>query len=64
MNNREKLNQMSDEEIADMLCTFVNDVAARADIDDMCDLCPVNKLCKHGCAGFITWLKQEAQYNA
>lgn len=64
MKNREKLNQMSDEELAEKVCDFINAVAEKADIDDMCDICPFNKLCSHGHPGVAVWLGQEAEDNA
>lgn len=64
MKNREKLNHMSDEELAKKLCDFINDIADNADIDDMCKLCPVNKNCRKGHNGFVAWLNQEAEEDA
>lgn len=64
MNNRENLNSMTNEELAEKLCDFINAVADKADIDDMCKLCPVNKHCRKGHNGFVAWLGQEAQDNA
>ena len=56
MNNREKLNQMSDEELAEKVCDFINAVADKADIDDMCDICPFKYggKNKHGIENGIT----------
>ena len=64
MKNREKLNQMTDEELAAKVCDFINAVADKADIDDMCDICPFNKLCSLGHTGVSVWLGQEARENA
>lgn len=64
MNNREKLNSMTNEVLATTLCDFINDIADRLDKDDMCSLCPVNKLCRKGHNGFVEWLSQEAKDNA
>ena len=64
MNNREKLNALTNEELAEKLCDFVNDIADRADIDDMCKLCTVNKQCRRGHNGFVAWLSQEATQDA
>ena len=60
MNNREKLNSMSDKEIAEQLCYLVESVASALDHDDGCNYCPANKLCRRGKAGFIEYLEQEA----
>ena len=64
MNNREKINSMTDEELAEKLCDLINDIADKVDKDDMCDLCPVNKNCRKGNNGFVAWLSQEAKDNA
>ena len=64
MKNREHLNSLTNEELAEKLCDFVNDIADRADIDDMCKLCPVKKQCRRGHNGFAAWLSQEAKEDA
>ena len=62
MNNREKLNSMSDKEIAEKLCYLVELVADAACHDgEGCNFCPVRKLCRYGKAGFIEYLEQKAE---
>ena len=61
MNNREKLNSMSDKEIAEKLCYLVELVADAMDHEDGCNYCPVRKLCRYGKAGFIEYLEKEAE---
>ena len=65
MTNREKLNFMSDKEIAEKLCYLVELVADAAGHDaEGCNFCPVRKLCRYGKAGFISWLEQEENEDA
>ena len=65
MSNREKLNSMSDKEIAEKLCYLVELVADATGHDgEGCDFCPVKKLCRYGKAGFISWLEQEETKDA
>lgn len=62
MNNREKLNYMSNEGIAAKLCYLVDLVADATGHDaEGCSFCPVRKLCRIGKAGFISWLEQKAE---
>lgn len=61
MNNREKLNSMTNEEIAEKLCYLVELVADALDHEDGCNFCPVKKLCRYGKAGFIEYLEQNAE---
>ena len=60
MKNRELFNQMTDEELSAKLCDVIESIADKADVDDMCDICPVNKLCKKGHNGFLAYLTEEA----
>lgn len=64
MNNREKLNSMTNKEIAEKLCYLVELVADAMDHDDGCNYCPVRKLCRYGKAGFIEYLEQKAEESA
>ena len=63
MNNREKLNAMTNEEIAAQLCNLVEFVASALDHDCACAYCPANKLCSRGNNGFLALLNQEAEVN-
>ena len=49
MTNREKLRQMSDEELGKFLCSL-----------SICGFCPLDELCESGRKGFIAWLNEEA----
>ena len=61
MTNKEKLAQMSTEELSDWLCDGVMEVIGyKADMST-CDICPVRVLCKKGSNGFRTWLEKEAK---
>lgn len=60
MKNRDKLNSMTDKELADFFCEAMEIVADKADID-LCDICPVNSICKKGHNGFLAWLEKEAE---
>lgn len=52
MTNREWINQMTDEELADWLCSQ----------NMNCDTCTKRKLCSwFRQDGFLKWLKQEAE---
>lgn len=60
--NREKLNAMSDQEFADMLCTMMEKIAKKTkDGDWCCDICPATDLCKKKQNGFRKWLEKEAE---
>lgn len=62
MTNREKLNSMTNEEIAEKLCYLVELVADAAGHDAAgCLYCPVSKLCRYGKPGFIEYLEKEAE---
>ena len=62
MTNREKLNSMTNEELASFFCDAMEDIADKADID-VCDICPVRKLCKKGQTGFLVWLNSDTDIN-
>lgn len=59
MNNREKLNAMTNKELAEQLCYLVELVATALDHDFACSYCPVNELCRRGENGFIKYLETE-----
>ncbi len=62
MNNREKLNSMSDKELShEVLCYIVELVAGALDHDNACKYCPVTKICRKGKNGFISWLEQDTE---
>ena len=66
MNNKEKINAMSVEELGNKLCDLVKEVLYRAekknsDFEADCDYCPAQHFCQWGKAGFITMLEQEAE---
>ena len=50
MTTREKLRQMSDEELGRFLCSL-----------STCGICPLGGLCESGRNGFIAWLNEEAE---
>lgn len=60
MTNREKLQHMTDRELADFLCGIVEDMVDKTDIDT-CDICPVRNLCGKGHNGFIDWFNKEVE---
>lgn len=65
MKNREKLNQMTDEELGHFFCRAMEDIADKTtDKDWCCDICPARSLCSKGHTGFVTWLAQEAKEDA
>lgn len=64
MRTREVINSMTDKELSDLFCNLIESVAdkveQKADINSMCDLCPVSKTCVRGKSGFATLLESEA----
>lgn len=74
MTNREKLNQMSDEDIGYRLCSLISNVIANVEkkctahrshyVPEACDVCPMASRCGVGKNGFTVWLNEEAQDNA
>ena len=62
MNNRDKLNSMTDEELSEFLCGTMESIQKKTRENDWCcDICPASKYCKKGKNGFITWLKRKAE---
>ena len=66
MNNKEKINAMSIEELGDKLCDLVQEVMwsiekADSRFDSDCKYCPANQFCKKGENGFKVMLAQEAE---
>ena len=59
MTNRERLNSLTDEEIAKSLCYLVQEVLERVDIMACCKFCPVRAICSQEENGFKVWLNQE-----
>lgn len=69
MNNKEKINAMTIEELAGKLCDLVQEVMYRAEkadssFDSDCKYCPAYQFCKKGETGFIAMLAQEAEDNS
>lgn len=60
MTNRDNLNSMTNEELAELFCNAIDEFAGRADVHT-CDYCPVRSLCKKGHNGFLAWLEKEAE---
>jgi radical SAM protein with 4Fe4S-binding SPASM domain len=60
MKNRDRINQMDDTQLAAELCHRMDAFAGSID-KHTCDICPVSNLCKTGCNGFLTWLRQEVE---
>lgn len=60
MTNRDKLNQMTNEELSELFC-YTLEQAAEQENADVCDICPVRSLCKKGHNGFLAWLNKEAE---
>ena len=58
MTNFEKLKSMTDEELSSFFCAKMEDIAYKIDVD-VCDICPVRKLCKKGQTGFLIWLNSD-----
>lgn len=50
MTNREKINRMTNQEMADYLCK-----------NTQCWKCPAGKYCSLGHTGYIDWLEAEAE---
>lgn len=63
MNNREKLNSMSDKDLAGLFCEAMEKIADKVDSDhdDMCTICPVRPMCRKGSNGFLNWLQEDAE---
>jgi hypothetical protein len=63
MTNREKLNSMSDKDLAGFFCEAMEKIAEKVDSDhdDMCTICPVRKMCRKGSNGFLNWLQADAE---
>lgn len=61
MNNREKLNSMTNEELAKQFCNAIMGEVEREFDGDICKICPFTKLCSYGHPGFLAWLEQEAE---
>lgn len=66
MNNKEKINAMTIEELGDKLCDLVQEVMYRAEkadshFDSDCKYCPVYPICIKGKNGFKVILAQEAE---
>ncbi len=59
MTNRDKLQNMTDRELADFICYTIEDMVCKTSIDT-CEICPVKNLCKKGHNGFIDWFNKEA----
>ena len=60
MNNRDRLNAMTNEELAEVFCNAIDEFAGRADVDT-CDYCPVRSICKRGHNGFLAWLNSDTK---
>lgn len=61
MTNRDRINAMSNEELADLFCRTMEDIADKTKEKDWCcDICPVFKICKARHNGFLAWLEQNA----
>lgn len=62
MTNRDKLNSMTDEELSELFCKTMEDIADKTKEDDWCcDICPVGNICKSKNNGFLAWLRKEAK---
>ncbi len=61
MNNRDKLNAMTDEELAAFFCEAMEKIADKTKDECCCDICPVSNICKKGHNGFLAWLRKEAE---
>lgn len=60
MTNRDRLNQMTNEELSELFCNTLEQAVEKADVD-VCDICPVKELCKKGYNGFLACLNKEAE---
>lgn len=58
MKNREKLNAMTNEELASFLCDVMEKIADETE-EDICEICPVSDYCGKGHNGFFNWLDEE-----
>ena len=63
MNNRDRLNAMTNEELAKYLCYLMEIIADLADMPckDLCDICPARKRCKKGHNGILDWLNSDSK---
>ena len=62
MTNRDKLNSMTNEELSELFCKAMEDIAEKTEDGDWCcDLCPVTNICKAKYNGFLAWLEKEAE---
>ena len=60
MTNRDKLNAMTDEELSELLCKAMENIAENTKDDDWCcDICPMGNKCKAKYNGFLAWLRKE-----
>lgn len=64
MNNREKINAMTNEDLAKLFCNEIMGELDRECDFDTCKICPFTKLCSYGHPGFLAWLEQEAEENS
>ena len=55
MKNREKLNAMTNEELASFLCDVMEKIGDETE-EDLCDICPARNRCSKGHNGFLDWL--------
>lgn len=51
------------EEIADVLCSMINNMPTNPKDDNNCEICPATNYCKIGHTGFIDWLETEQDDN-
>lgn len=58
MNNKDNLNAMTVEELANFFCDAMDQIAERA-VQFGCDICPVSHLCRKQYNGFRAWLTSE-----
>lgn len=63
MTNRERMNAMSDDELAGYFCESMASMLHIVDDEsiDECGICPVRKLCYKGHNGFLAWLTAEVE---
>ena len=62
MNNRDKLNSMTNEELSELFCKTMEEIAEKTEDGDWCcDLCPVTNICKAKNNGFLAWLEKEEE---
>lgn len=60
MTNYKNIASMNPTELADFLCTFIQNACIETDLHP-CDICEAKKTCRRGHNGFIDWMNEEVE---